>query len=883
MSRTESQWQERLGTHIEPTKQGGIDVLIKGLNRYLNFNTTSGTSGYGFRDNNGVIEYKDASGTWMSLETLGSQDLQSVTDNGATTTNPIGTPRIDLNTSYTPTGTEPVGSTYWDSDNHTTSTVLENGVILQNGQEIHIYGKNVSGAPILNGTPVSIVQNNGQFTAFSTVDITTPSAYAFVGLATQDIANNSFGYVTKIGVVRGLDTTAYDEGKPVYVSLSGGLTKTYPTVPNYVINVGIVEYKHANQGRINVISSIVSRLEDLSDVNGTPLTTTGQIPNWNNTSQFFDFDKNINDYATIASVTKTTGSVLFAGATGLIEQDNANLFFDNTNNRLCVGTNTSISALTLAGDLTFPTGANRTIAVQNATSGAGNSLTLKSADGFTGQAGGNFTLTAGSATGSSATETGPAGGAFTLTGGNGRPNGSAGTAPVGGAGGGFTLTGGVGGTLAHRGSFQNIGGAGGRFQVTTGAGGTTTAAQPSTGGGGGVVQIQAGAGGEGITNGTTGGNGGNYTLTGGAGGRSIASGVNTNRGGIGSDMTFQTGAGGSALNATTNVSGRGGNFVLSAGTGGQAAGGSTNTAGVGGNFTVTAGRGGVIGNAGVGPGTTGTGGNLTFTSGDAGQANGSATDTKGGNSGNFLFATGGFSFCQNKGGNAGTFNFTGTAGNPDTRSGTVNVGGNGSSLTFTGGSGGNASGGSSNTGGNAGDITFQVGIAGTGATANGTNGSLIFRTPSAVLQTINISNTALRTLTVPTASQVGEIITAHATPGDFVRYNNSGGTTLTKFDSTGSLVFSANNIITDTTTGTKIGTGTTQKLGFWNKTPVVQQVTNAYTSDGEGSAYTGIDNLQAGTPYAKLTDLNALRTAYETLRASYDDLLTKLKNTGIVA
>ena len=119
-----------------------------------------------------------------------------------------------------------------------------------------------------------------------------------------------------------------------------------------------------------------------------------------------------------------------------------------------------------------------------------------------------------------------------------------------------------------------------------------------------------------------------------------------------------------------------------------------------------------------------------------------------------------------------------------------------------------------------------------------------------------------------------------------------GSTGITTFDAVGSgakFVFSddidlsTKNLITDTSTGTKIGTATTQKLGFWNATPVIQQVTNAYTSDGEGSAYTGIDNAQAGTVYAQLTDLNALRVAYETLRASYDDLLTKLKNTGIVA
>lgn len=40
-----------------------------------------------------------------------------------------------------------------------------------------------------------------------------------------------------------------------------------------------------------------------------------------------------------------------------------------------------------------------------------------------------------------------------------------------------------------------------------------------------------------------------------------------------------------------------------------------------------------------------------------------------------------------------------------------------------------------------------------------------------------------------------------------------------------SFQLTAGNIITDTTTGTKIGTATTQKLGFWNATPIVQPTT----------------------------------------------------------
>jgi hypothetical protein len=43
----------------------------------------------------------------------------------------------------------------------------------------------------------------------------------------------------------------------------------------------------------------------------------------------------------------TAGSVLFAGTSGILEQDNASLFFDNTNNKLGVGTTTPAQKLTV--------------------------------------------------------------------------------------------------------------------------------------------------------------------------------------------------------------------------------------------------------------------------------------------------------------------------------------------------------------------------------------------------------------------------------------------------------------------------------------------------------------------------------------------------------
>lgn len=195
--------------------------------------------------------------------------------------------KFDVN--YIKTGIESVGTQYYDTDYQTISFVNNDGTISQRDQEIHVYGKNISGTTIANGQPVAITAANGQFTAFDVVDITDASAYGYAGIATQEMLPNAFGKVTKIGKVNDIDTSHLDEGKPVYVGVDGLTTKTYPTCPNLAITVGTCDYKHANHGRINVQSLISQKFQDLSDVNGTPLTTNGQFITYSNDTKCFDF------------------------------------------------------------------------------------------------------------------------------------------------------------------------------------------------------------------------------------------------------------------------------------------------------------------------------------------------------------------------------------------------------------------------------------------------------------------------------------------------------------------------------------------------------------------------------------------------------------------
>jgi len=43
------------------------NIILSGSDRYLNFGNTSGTSGYGFRDNAGTMQFKNSGGSWASI------------------------------------------------------------------------------------------------------------------------------------------------------------------------------------------------------------------------------------------------------------------------------------------------------------------------------------------------------------------------------------------------------------------------------------------------------------------------------------------------------------------------------------------------------------------------------------------------------------------------------------------------------------------------------------------------------------------------------------------------------------------------------------------------------------------------------------------------
>lgn len=68
-ARTDALWDYiQGGNYTKPNgSANGTDILIYGINHYINFGTLTGTNGYGFRDNAGTMEFKNSGGAWAAF------------------------------------------------------------------------------------------------------------------------------------------------------------------------------------------------------------------------------------------------------------------------------------------------------------------------------------------------------------------------------------------------------------------------------------------------------------------------------------------------------------------------------------------------------------------------------------------------------------------------------------------------------------------------------------------------------------------------------------------------------------------------------------------------------------------------------------------------
>lgn len=236
--------------------------------------------------------------------------------------------------------------------------------------------RNTTGAILTKGTAVYISGATGQIPTVSKALATSDATSAqTLGLMTADLDNNANGYVTVIGLITNMDTSAYTDGQQLYLSgtTAGALTATKQYAPIHLVYMAVVEHAHPTQGKLFVKVQNGYELDEIHNVSAqTP--SNGQTIIWNATTSLWE-SANLTA-GTGISVTNGAGSVTIAN-TGVTSVTGTSPVTSSG------GTTPAIGLATSYGDTQNPYAsktANYVLASPNGVSGAPTFRAIVAAD-----------------------------------------------------------------------------------------------------------------------------------------------------------------------------------------------------------------------------------------------------------------------------------------------------------------------------------------------------------------------------------------------------------------------------------------------------------------------------------------------------------------------
>lgn len=198
----------------------------------------------------------------------------------------------------TAAGITPVeGQLAWDAVDDTIFVGMNAGGVTQKVGFQTFYRIKASG-PITKGQvvmAVGSVGNSGVILASRATGLTVNDGQYVIGVASQSIANNGFGYVTAFGLVEGIQTNGANYGQtwvdgtilwydPTVV---GGLSDTAPTAPNPKVLMAIVINANPANGSIfvrvtagSVFGGTDGNVDLSTPVNGEVITYNASTQVW---------------------------------------------------------------------------------------------------------------------------------------------------------------------------------------------------------------------------------------------------------------------------------------------------------------------------------------------------------------------------------------------------------------------------------------------------------------------------------------------------------------------------------------------------------------------------------------------------------------------------
>ncbi|NBX48585.1 hypothetical protein EBT25_01365, partial [bacterium] len=195
----------------------------------------------------------------------------------------------------------------------TVSTVGSNvDISVTNAPNVVVQVRNSTGATLTKGTAVYISGATGQIPTVSKALATSDATSAqTLGLMSADLANNTNGYVTVIGLITEIDTSAYTDGDQLYLSgtTAGTLTATKTYAPTHLVYVAVVEYAHAVHGKLFVKVQNGYELDEIHNVSAQS-PSNGQTIIYNASTSLWE--KAYITAGTGISVTNGAGSITVA-------------------------------------------------------------------------------------------------------------------------------------------------------------------------------------------------------------------------------------------------------------------------------------------------------------------------------------------------------------------------------------------------------------------------------------------------------------------------------------------------------------------------------------------------------------------------------------------
>jgi len=147
------------------------------------------------------------------------------------------------------------GKVFYDKEAHALAYYNEQADVTVNvGQEVLIQVRNETGITIPNGAVVYPTGFNNGEVLIGLALSSDKEKCRLIGMVTHEIEDQTNGYVTKIGVVNDLNTSAYASGDVIYLSptVPGGVTKVKPLTSNYLTRVGAIKKADVSVGSIVV-------------------------------------------------------------------------------------------------------------------------------------------------------------------------------------------------------------------------------------------------------------------------------------------------------------------------------------------------------------------------------------------------------------------------------------------------------------------------------------------------------------------------------------------------------------------------------------------------------------------------------------------------------